>query len=83
ALLGCDFPPWWLVSCFIANLEGNFKEFTQQVALKRGLPTLEDVSADLREVSRLQKRESEARAYRALAKKGAQAEDNKKKKKGK
>ncbi|KAL9584917.1 MAG: hypothetical protein Q9203_004471, partial [Teloschistes exilis] len=80
-LLGCDFPPWWLVSCFIANLEGNFKEFTQQVALRRDLPSFEDVSADLREVSRLQKRESEARAYRALARKGAQSDEAKKKNK--
>ncbi|KAL9576175.1 MAG: hypothetical protein Q9203_007789, partial [Teloschistes exilis] len=78
-LLGCDFPPWWLVSCFIANLEGNFGEFTQQVALRRDLPSFGDVSADLREVSRLQKRESEARAYRALAKKGAQSDGARKK----
>ncbi|KAI4260716.1 MAG: hypothetical protein LQ352_000108 [Teloschistes flavicans] len=83
SLLRCNFPDWWIVSCFIANLEGRYKEFTQRVALKKELPSFEEISTDLRKVDRMAKCESEARAYRAQARKGAQAEEDKKKDKNK
>jgi len=77
--LECAFPEWWIVSCFIANLDGRYKEFTQRIALQKVLPTLETVSAELREVDRMQKREAETKAFRVQASRGAAAQKDDKK----
>jgi len=78
--LDCGFPEWWIVSCFIANLDDRYKDFTQRTALNKVLPTLETVSAELREVDRMHKRETEAKAYRTQATRGAIAHKEDKKK---
>lgn len=78
---GCNLPEWLIVSCFISNLDGKFKDFVHRTVLLKEAPQFADVTSQLHAIDRFQKHENARRANLAQARKGVSTQESKNNKK--